>query len=96
MQKAIAAYEAALRVRTEKDFPVDWAQTQLNLGNAYWALPVGDRAVNLQKARLCFQAALKVYTESGFPEMHGHAAANLADVESQLRNVKPGPISSCP
>ena len=35
LQKAITAYEAALQVRTEEDFPVDWAQTQTGLGAAY-------------------------------------------------------------
>ncbi len=36
LQKAIAAYEAALSVYTEKDFPVDWAGTQNNLGVVYF------------------------------------------------------------
>ena len=34
-RRAIACYEAALRVYTESDFPSDWATTQNNLGNAY-------------------------------------------------------------
>ena len=33
LTKAIACYEAALRVYTERDFPADWAMTQNNLGN---------------------------------------------------------------
>ncbi len=32
--EAIQLYEAALRVRTERDFPEEWAATQNNLGNA--------------------------------------------------------------
>ncbi len=31
LQQAIACYEAALRVRTESDFPIDWATTQNTL-----------------------------------------------------------------
>jgi tetratricopeptide (TPR) repeat protein len=34
-QKAIAAYEQALKVSTIDRFPVDFAKTQNNLGNAY-------------------------------------------------------------
>jgi tetratricopeptide (TPR) repeat protein len=87
LQKAIAACEAALRVYTEKDFPVDWAMTQNDLGYAYSDLPTGDRAANLRKAKVCLEAALRVYTESGFPEAHRAAAARLADVKGQLRNL---------
>src|SRR5207245_1683217 len=32
LAKAITCLEAALRVFTERDFPVDWARTQKNLG----------------------------------------------------------------
>ena len=67
LQKAIAAYEAALQVRTEKDFPVDWTTTQINLGSAYWGLPTGDRAANVRKAIAAYEAALRVYTEKDFP-----------------------------
>ena len=43
LRRAIACYEAALRVYTEADFPADWAGTQSNLGTAYKDLPTGDR-----------------------------------------------------
>jgi predicted ATPase/class 3 adenylate cyclase len=67
LRQAISCYEAALRVRTESQFPMDWAMTQNNLGNAYSDLPSGDRAANLRQAISCYEAALKVYTESQFP-----------------------------
>ena len=67
LQKAVEAYQAALRVYTEKDFPYGWAKTQTNLGNVYYGLPIGDRAANLQKAIDAYQAALRVYTEKDFP-----------------------------
>jgi len=87
LQKAIAAYEAALRVNTKKDFPVAWAQTQNNLGAAYADLPTRDRAANLKSAKACFKAALRVYTEKGFPIDHRAASAKLADVERQLSSL---------
>ena len=34
LRRAIGCYEAALRVRTESDFPSAWATTQFNLGLA--------------------------------------------------------------
>src|SRR5262249_17936400 len=43
LQRAIACYEAALRVYTQADFPQDWAMTQNNLGTAYSQMPTRDR-----------------------------------------------------
>ncbi len=68
LQNAIACYEAALRVRTERDFPVNWATTQNNLGNAYWSLPTGNRGANLQKAIACYEAAIRGYEAAGLSE----------------------------
>ncbi len=43
------------------------ARLQNNLGLAYWDLPTGDRAANVQHAIDCFQAALQVRTREAFP-----------------------------
>jgi len=74
---AIACYEAALRVRTEADFPQQWATTQNNLGNAYANLPTGDRGGNLARAIACHEAALRVYTEADFPQDWAATQFNL-------------------
>jgi len=66
LQKAIVAYEAALRVYTEKDFPEEWAEIQNIRGGAYLILPTGDHSANLQKAIAACEAALRVYTEKDF------------------------------
>jgi tetratricopeptide (TPR) repeat protein len=68
LQRAIAYYEAALRIRTEQDFPVDWAMTQNNLGIAYQDLPTGDRGVNLHWAIACYEAAIRGYRAAGLAE----------------------------
>jgi class 3 adenylate cyclase/predicted ATPase len=75
--KAIARYQAALRVWTERDFPEAWALTQNNLGNAYGDLPTGDRAENLASAIACYQAALRVRTERDFPAEWAMTQNNL-------------------
>src|SRR5205807_1365203 len=43
------------------------ARLHYNLGLAYWALPSGDRAANLQQAIACYEAGLQVYTREAFP-----------------------------
>jgi hypothetical protein len=87
LQKAVDAYQAALRVRTEKDFPADWAMTNCNLGRAYTDIPNGNRAENLKKAKACFEGALTIYTENAFPNYHHDAAGMLAYVEAQLSSL---------
>ena len=50
IEQAIEHYELALKVRTQKDFPADWAMTQNNLANAYSDRIRGDRADNIEQA----------------------------------------------
>ena len=50
LEKAIAAYEAALTVLTREASEREWAATQNNLGLAYERRIRGDRADNLEKA----------------------------------------------
>ncbi|MFK0733931.1 MAG: CHAT domain-containing protein, partial [Gloeotrichia echinulata HAB0833] len=67
LEKAIAAYQAALEVYTREAFPVEWASTQNNLGTAYRDRILGERADNLEKAIATYSAALQVYTRESFP-----------------------------
>ncbi|MEO8812605.1 MAG: hypothetical protein ABI376_06815, partial [Caulobacteraceae bacterium] len=61
----MAAYRAALEVRTRETMPADWAMTQNNLGNALSTL--GERAGGaagieaLDQAVAAHRAALEVY-----------------------------------
>ena len=84
LRRAIACFEAALRVYTESDFPSDWAATQGNLGAAYIDLPTGDRGENLRRAIACFEAALRVQTETDFPSDWAKAQNNLGNAYGNL------------
>jgi CHAT domain/Tetratricopeptide repeat len=75
VEKAIAAYEAALTVRTREALPQDWAATQTNLGNAFTDRIRGDRADNLEKAVAAYQGALTVLTLEALPQ-HWAATQN--------------------
>ena len=86
LARAIECYEAALRVRTERDFPLDWAMTQNNLGAAYAELPRGDRGANLARAIECYEAALRVRTERDFPREWADTEYNLAIAYTSLTN----------
>ncbi len=85
LKRAIESYQAALRVSTESDFPLDFAMTQNNLGTAYCDLPTGDRGKNLEHAIACFEAALRVYTERDFPLDWAMTQNNLGTAYRNLR-----------
>jgi tetratricopeptide (TPR) repeat protein len=81
---AIEHFQSALRVRTETEFPYDWAGTQNNLGNAYAQLPTGDRSENLRRAIACYENALRVYTETEFPYAWASTQHNLGAAYFEL------------
>jgi hypothetical protein len=78
LRRAIACFEAALRVRTEVDFPQDWATTQFNLGLAL-------REVNEPvAARECFAAAARGYASVGLDDNANDAARMVAEIDAEL------------
>lgn len=75
---AIKAYEEALKVRTLERFPMDYAMTQNNLGNAYNTLAeVEAKADNCKKAIRAYEESLKVFTKDEFPETYPLVEDNL-------------------
>jgi CHAT domain-containing protein/tetratricopeptide (TPR) repeat protein len=63
---AIAGYAVVLKNR-EEDTEM-WAQTQNNLGYAYWDRIKGDQADNIEFAIAACTQALQVYTPQAFPQ----------------------------
>lgn len=64
LQEAVAAYQAALTVYTEKDHRIDWAKTQINLAGAYDLMgraQGGEEGIELlRQATKAYRAALTV------------------------------------
>jgi hypothetical protein len=96
MGKAAEAYQDSLKIRTLKDFPLDYARMQNNLGVAYKTLAeVEDRAANCRKAIRACQEALKIRKLNQFPMDYaetqivlGSAFKALAEVENRADNCK--------
>ena len=80
--QAVAAYRAALEVRTRADHPVDWAQTTQNLAGTLQHQ--GSRTEGAAGAALLGQAvdacraALEVYTRADHPVQWAMTTQNLA------------------
>lgn len=84
LAKAIDVYRHFLDIWTVRDFPIDWAATQHNLGLAYSELPAGDRGQNLRRAIAFYKNALEVRTEQAFPLNWAATQHNLGVAYSQL------------
>ena len=71
LAQAVAAYDAALEVRTRADHPVDWAMTQNNkaiaLRNQVTRTSGPEGASLLAQAVAAYDAALEVYTRADHP-----------------------------
>ena len=70
MERAIAAFEAALSVWQRETLPLEWAEVHHHLGIAYAKRIRGDRSANYERASASFQAALEVRTREAFPRSH--------------------------
>lgn len=67
--KAIQAYRIALRVYSFDEFPIEYADINICLGNAYRGLSeVRDKKVNLKLALKAYDDALRVYTPAEHPQ----------------------------
>jgi len=67
-----------LKVRTLDDLPMDYAETQYNLGNVYSTLAeVKDKAENCEKAVQAYQEALSIYTKEEFSEIYRIIGENI-------------------
>ena len=78
LNQAIAAYLRALEVYILAAYPVDYALTQNNLGNAYSALAeVLDKKANLGKAIAAYQEALRVRTHAAYSVQYAATQPNL-------------------
>ena len=85
LEKAINAYEEALKIRTVERDPIYYAMTQNNLGIAYSDLAgVRDKESNLEKAINAYEEVLKIYTEEKYPTVYQIVKSNLEEARSQL------------
>jgi len=81
MKSAIEAYEEALKVRTLERFPIQYAMTQNNIGNAYVTLAeVENKAENCKSAIEAYAEAFKIFTKSEFPEFYPVVERNLKNL----------------
>ncbi|MEZ2247925.1 CHAT domain-containing protein [Microcoleus sp.] len=80
LEIAIVCHEVTANVFTREAFPLNWAVTKHNLGNAYVDRINGDKSDNLEAAIGYYESALEVYTCKAFPQ-------DWARIQNSLGNV---------
>lgn len=92
IERAIAAYDAALTLWRRDAYPAKWAMAHTNLGEAYSARIHGKRADNLDRAIAAYRAALEIRTSEAFPRdnlvtarLLGQALVAKGDWQSALK-----------
>ncbi|HHC29014.1 MAG TPA: tetratricopeptide repeat protein, partial [Rhodobacterales bacterium] len=89
--EAVAAYREALKERTRNRVPLDWAKTQMNLGNALQRL--GERAPGtdrLEDAVAAYRDALREFTRDHVPLDWAASQMNLGNALATLGERAPG------
>ncbi|HEV7671893.1 MAG TPA: hypothetical protein VGS22_25505 [Thermoanaerobaculia bacterium] len=94
--RALEAYDEALRVRTRREMPLEYANTIANKATCLWGLPDdpaspgAGRFGNLQQAERLLAEALEIFDESGETAKSASVCEALADIGVELRGARAG------
>jgi tetratricopeptide (TPR) repeat protein len=95
--RALLAYDEALKVRTRRDMPLEYANTAANKAMCQWGLPddpadpAATNAGNLLRARSLLQEALEIFTSFGETARAGAVRQTLQSLLSEI--AASGPAS---
>jgi len=92
--QAVEHYQAALEVLDQQSFPVDWARTQVILGDLFRDRLDGDRTENLAVAMSHYREALQVFGREKWPIQWSGLQSNLGDAYSALPLVRPADLEN--
>ncbi|ACC83531.1 CHAT domain-containing protein [Nostoc punctiforme] len=86
---AIACCEVIEIIFTREEYPIEWAISKLNLGNAYGNRIYGDPTENREKAIAAYQDALKIYSREEYPIEWAETQTNLIPLYSaKIKHIK--------
>ncbi|MBD0335156.1 MAG: hypothetical protein ICV62_06690 [Cyanobacteria bacterium Co-bin13] len=89
-RRALAAYDEAIKVRSRRDTPLEYAHTLANKANVLFNLPDCDdrpeagNPTNLNQAKALYEEAQAIFQQQGRPQQVNAVAVALADVEQAL------------
>lgn len=83
--KSIEAYDKALKIYTQKEYPLFYAKIKRNLGIAYEVLSeIKDKETNLLMAIDCYKAALIVFIEKDYPSQYKELKQLIKGIEEKV------------
>jgi len=83
LEISITGLEMTPKIYSREVFPLEWARTQHNLGNAYRDRIFGDETENIKQGLAFYHNALEVFTPEEFPEDWARTKNNLAMAYAQ-------------
>ena len=90
LTESLAAFRAALEVRTRSRAPADWAETQYEMGATLLALGELESDIEqLKAASAAFRESLRVYNRQKNPEAWGKNQLFLAETLQRLGILSP-------
>ncbi|MEA5529200.1 CHAT domain-containing tetratricopeptide repeat protein [Dolichospermum sp. UHCC 0684] len=91
LEISIACFEVIEVIFNRESFPIEWATSKLNLGNAYGYRIYGDTSENFENARLAYEDALKIYSVQEFPIEWAEIQTNLVILYTKIsKTIKKG------
>ena len=88
LAEAVAAYRAALTVRTREALPAQWAMTQFNLALVHESLgdlsDGSEQAKHWREAEASVLLALEIFDPVNMPYQHDQATRLLARIRAKL------------
>ncbi|MEE9409933.1 MAG: hypothetical protein V3V41_03310 [Candidatus Heimdallarchaeota archaeon] len=92
---AIKAYKAALKKYTIKNYPLQFAQTNNDLGNLYSSLAeIENKVENCHSAMSVYKEALKIYTPELFVSEYSLVSQNLGLAYQTLSEIEEKEVNS--
>jgi len=91
LRESISAFGRALEIRTRRNAPTDWAETQYEMGRALLRLSELEPGIGrLREASDAFREALRTYNRGRHPEQWGSAQFFLAETLQRLGDLETG------
>ncbi|MEH2330400.1 hypothetical protein [Nostoc sp.] len=89
LEIAIVCFEVIEIIFNSEEYPIEWAISKLNLGNAYGNRIYGDPIENREKAITAYHDALKIYYCEEYPIEWAETQTNLIPLYSaKIKNTK--------
>ncbi|MFX1452814.1 MAG: tetratricopeptide repeat protein [Promethearchaeota archaeon] len=85
LKNAIESFNQALEIFNARNFPIEFAITQMNLGNAYYSLSeFEDARINLSNSLKVYTIAIPTLKPDKYPQYHQKIKNRIEEIQKKL------------